>query len=118
MQTKPGGGQGGSVLVVVETSARLWFCLATAARSDAVLLSSAFKSRPFTFGAALDPALAAVALNVLEVGADDVVLDPCTGTGTLLVGAVERGATTIGLDQNLKFAFGCRANLVYNCLPF
>jgi tRNA G10 N-methylase Trm11 len=111
MQTKPGGGQGGSVLVVVETSARLWFCLATAARSDAVLLSSAFKSRPFTFGAALDPALAAVALNVLEVGADDVVLDPCTGTGTLLVGAVERGATTIGLDQNLKFAFGCRANL-------
>ena len=113
MQTKPGGGQGGSVLVVVETGTRMWLCLATLARSKAVLLSETFKSRPFTFGAALDPSLAAVALNILNVGAGDVLLDPCTGTGTILVGGVERGALAIGMDQNFKFVCGCRANLDY-----
>jgi hypothetical protein len=113
MQTKPGGGQGGSVLVVVETGTRMWLCLATLARSKALLLSETFKSRPFTFGAALDPSLAAVALNILNVGAGDVLLDPCTGTGTILVGGVERGALAIGMDQNFKFACGCRANLDY-----
>ena len=113
MQTKPGGGQSGSVLVVVETGTRMWLCLATLARSKALLLSETFTSRPFTFGAALDPSLAAVALNILNVGAGDVLLDPCTGTGTILVGGVERGALAIGMDQNFKFVCGCRANLDY-----
>ena len=114
MHTKPHGGKGGGVLVVVETKASLYLCLATQSRSTAVLLTPAvFKSRPFNFAAALDPALAAVALNKLCVGRHDVLLDPCCGTGTVLVGGIERGAQVIGCDQSFKFAVGSRANLDY-----
>jgi hypothetical protein len=75
MRTKPSGGAGGAVLVVVETKGSLYLCLATHSRSTAVLLTPAiFKSRPFNFAAALDPALAAVALNTLRVGPQDVLL--------------------------------------------
>ena len=114
MQTKPNGGAGGAVLVLVETKMSLYLCLATQSRSEAVLLTPAvFKSRPFNFAAALDPALAAVALNKLCVGSRDVLLDPCCGTGTILVGGVERGARVVGCDYSFKFASGARANLDY-----
>ena len=114
MQTKPQGGQGGAVLVVVETAGSLYLCLSTSGKSQAVLLSGEkFKSRPLNFAAALDPSLAAVALNILDVGPDDVLLDPCCGTGTILLGALERGAKTVGCDQSFKFSCGSRANLDY-----
>lgn len=45
------------------------------------------------------------------VGHRDVVLDACCGTGTILVGSLERGARTLGFDQSFKFATGTRANL-------
>jgi hypothetical protein len=78
MRTKPNGGRGGAVLVLLETRDILRLCLSTLGRSDALLLTPArFKARPFNFPAALDPVLAAAALNILEVRMDDVLLDAC-----------------------------------------
>ena len=66
MTTKPAGGRGGAVLVLLETRLSLYLCVSTLGRSTAVLLTpQTFKERPFNFPAALDPMLAAVALNVL-----------------------------------------------------
>ena len=45
------------------------------------------------------------------VGHRDVLLDACCGTGTILVGSLERGARTLGFDQSFKFSTGTRANL-------
>ena len=48
---------------------------------------------------------------MLQVGSHDLLLDPCCGTGTILVGALERGARAVGCDQAFKFSCGTRANL-------
>jgi hypothetical protein len=44
-------------------------------------LLTSFRQRDLTFAAALEPNLAAAALNILEVGPGDLLLDPCCGTG-------------------------------------
>lgn len=81
MHSKPRGGEGGAVLVLLETFEGISLGLATHSRSPSILLSSRFKERPINFAAALDPPLAAAALSMLHVGPGDVLLDPCCGTG-------------------------------------
>jgi len=108
METKPNGGEGGAVLALLETSQGICVGVSTHSRSPSVLLSQRFKKRPLNFAAALDPPLAAVALSMLSVGPSDTLLDPCCGTGTVLVGAIERGARAVGFDQAYKFASGTR----------
>ncbi len=91
-----------------------------------------WSSRPYTFSAATDPALARLALSVaLAVhrraapdactGALDPsmgvpvlkVLDPCCGSGTVLYAAAQRGLGSIGLDLNPLASDGARRNLRY-----
>lgn len=84
--------------------------------SPADAICDAWKRRPFTFEAATDPAVARVALALAGVvgnGGDDdvIVVDPCAGSGTVLLAAAALGLEAVGSDANGAFVDGARANL-------
>jgi len=69
------------------------------------------RRRPFFHPSALDPKLARLYVNLARAWAGDVVLDPFTGTGSILVEAWMLGCLPVGFDLDPFMVKGAARNL-------
>ena len=81
--------------------------------------STLWASRPYQYSAAINFAVAEIAVDLLQTLIDDnlqrwqvpTILDPTCGSGTLLAMALDRGMNVVGCDVNPKCVEGTIANL-------
>lgn len=69
------------------------------------------QERPFSRPLSMDPVLARVLVNLLEVSVGDHILDPMCGTGGILIEAGLCGIGVHGLDIDEEMVEGTRENL-------
>jgi tRNA (guanine10-N2)-dimethyltransferase len=74
------------------------------------ILSRSGGSKPFFHPSSLNVGLARVMLNIARVRRGSVVLDPFSGTGTILVEAYCLGASPIGLDLDPRMVYSSLRN--------
>jgi len=67
--------------------------------------------RPFFHPLALSPKLARLFLNLARLRANDTVLDPFCGSGSVLIEADLMGFKPIGTDKDREMLWGCAQNL-------
>ena len=70
------------------------------------------RSKPWQTSSSLPARLARALVNLVPVGARRV-LDPCCGTGSILLEAAAVGLEPIGVDWNVKMVGMSRANLAH-----
>jgi tRNA (guanine10-N2)-dimethyltransferase len=68
-------------------------------------------TRPFFHPCGLDPILARAMINLSEVSASKILMDPFCGSGSILMEAALMGFKAIGSDINLKLIKGAILNL-------
>jgi len=93
--------------LAVVTAERIWFgrCLS---ESDNMWLAHA--QRPHVTSSSLPSRLARVLVN-LVVRPGDRLLDPCCGTGTIVMSAAHSGIRAVGYDNNLRMVGATTKNL-------
>jgi tRNA (guanine10-N2)-dimethyltransferase len=67
--------------------------------------------RPFFHPTSMHPKLARALVNLAKVGRGDRILDPCCGTGGILIEAGLMGMQAIGFDIDGRMVDGCKRNL-------
>jgi len=67
--------------------------------------------RPFFHPSALHPKLARLIVNLSRVREDEILLDPCAGTGSVLIEGEQINALPVGLELSKKMVYGCLKNL-------
>ncbi|MDG6934040.1 MAG: hypothetical protein JRN68_05030 [Nitrososphaerota archaeon] len=69
------------------------------------------RARPFFHPVAIFPKFSRLMVNLSRVRKGGLFLDPCAGTGSLLLEAADMGIETIGMDVSKKMVFGFTRNL-------
>jgi len=69
------------------------------------------RKKPFFHPSAMPSKLARCMVNLARARADDMLLDPFCGTGSVLIEASFIGCRVLGLDIQRRMAAGCRRNL-------
>jgi len=69
------------------------------------------KKRPVNYPGALKPKLARLFVNLARTKANELMLDPFCGLGSILIEANVLGAKCIGVDINSKMLKGAKTNL-------
>ena len=78
----------------------------------------ALKNREHAALTAMEPEIAFLMANWARITVDSRVLDPCVGSGSLLVSAAALGATSlVGVDQNASAFVGARKDFARLSLP-
>ncbi len=70
------------------------------------------RSRPFFHPVAIYPKLARLLVNLCSIKEGEIFVDPCCGTGSLLVEAANMGMDTFGLDISKKMVYGAKKNSI------
>lgn len=93
--------------LVVLTAEKIWFgrCLS---ESDNIWL--AHNQRPYVTSSSLPARLARVLVNLVARPGDSL-LDPCCGTGTIVMSAAHSGIRAVGYDTNLRMIGATTKNL-------
>ena len=93
--------------LVVLTAEKIWFgrCLS---ESDNMWL--AHNQRPYVTSSSLPARLARVLVNLVARPGDSL-LDPCCGTGTIVMSAAYSGIRAVGYDTNLRMIGATTKNL-------
>ena len=73
------------------------------------------RKRPYMTSSALPTKLARAIVNLIAVPSDRFV-DPCCGTGTIVLEAAHMGMRVVGYDINLKMVKSTQANLAHHNL--
>jgi tRNA (guanine10-N2)-dimethyltransferase len=69
------------------------------------------RARPFFHPVAMFPKLSRLMVNLARVKSGDIFLDPCVGTGSLLLEATEMQIESLGMDVSKRMLFGASRNL-------
>jgi len=69
------------------------------------------RKKPFFHPSAMPSKLARCMVNLAHAKAEDLILDPFCGTGTLLIEATYIGCRALGVDAQMRMILGCRKNL-------
>ncbi|MFX1486126.1 MAG: THUMP domain-containing protein [Promethearchaeota archaeon] len=69
------------------------------------------RNRPYFYPGVIEPRLARAMVNLSRVTAEDVFLDPFSGTGGLLIEAGLLGCSVVGTDLDMKMVRGSIRNL-------
>jgi tRNA G10 N-methylase Trm11 len=97
------------IFYLVATKEQLWFGTITSESDRAWLKHTA---KPHTTSSSLPARLCRAVVNIIaDVG--DSLVDPCCGTGTLLLEAAHIGINVVGYDINKKMVGAARKNLDY-----
>lgn len=120
------GGEGTDYLLVA-TEQMLWFGEALPPRKRAW---GAFADKPYDLSIAIASQMARALVNLAlhptppapdaepcAAGRGCALLDPCCGSGTILIQAAAMGLRVVGFDKNLKMIRSTRGNLRYFGLP-
>lgn len=67
--------------------------------------------RPFFHPSVLHPKLARLMVNLSMIKEDQVLLDTCAGTGSILIEGEQVNAVCIGLELSKKMVYGCSRNI-------
>ncbi len=67
--------------------------------------------RPFFHPSVLHPKLARLMVNLSMVRENEVLLDTCAGTGSILIEGEQVNAISIGLELSKKMLYGCSRNI-------
>ena len=94
---------------LIITPRRFWFGLK---RSISDKQWTHFNKRPHTTSSSLPSRIARAMVN-LTVNPGDRLLDPCCGTGTILLEGANMGLQVFGCDLNLKMKEATRKNLAH-----
>jgi tRNA G10 N-methylase Trm11 len=97
------------VFYLVATPEQLWFGKITSESDRAWVKHTA---KPYTTSSSLPARLCRAVVNIIANVGDSLV-DPCCGTGTLLLEAAHIGINVVGYDINLKMVGASRKNLAY-----
>jgi len=81
-----------------------------------VLLKKA-RSRPFQRSIALKPDIARALVNLTRAKRGDLLIDPFTGTGTILLEAWDMGVLGLGVEIDYELVVGFKANVLYSKAP-
>ena len=93
--------------LVVLTAEKIWFGRLLS-ESDNVWL--AHNQRPYVTSSSLPARLARVLVNLVARPGDSL-LDPCCGTGTIVMAAAHSGIRAVGYDTNLRMVGATTKNL-------
>ena len=93
--------------LTVVTDEKIWFGKLLS-ESDGRWL--AHSKRPHVTSSSLPTRLARAIVNLIAVPGDRL-LDPCCGTGTIMVEAAQMGVTAVGYDINVRMVGATRKNL-------
>ncbi|MBC8235551.1 hypothetical protein H8E77_38880 [bacterium] len=97
------------IFYLVATTEQLWFGKITSESDRAWIKHTA---KPHTTSSSLPARLCRAVVNIIANVGDSLV-DPCCGTGTLLLEAAHIGINVVGYDINLKMVGASRKNLEY-----
>ena len=97
------------IFYLVATNEQLWFGRITSETDKAWIKHTA---KPHTTSSSLPARLCRAVVNIIANVGDSLV-DPCCGTGTLLLEAAHIGINVVGYDINLKMVGASRKNLAY-----
>ncbi|RLE65246.1 MAG: hypothetical protein DRN53_00075 [Thermoprotei archaeon] len=88
----------------------LGILMITSRRRDIIRRGSKYK--PFTHPSALDPRIARAMVNMARIYERGVLLDPFSGTGTVVVESAVIGIESIGIDIDRRMIYGSLKNVV------
>lgn len=71
------------------------------------------KEKPFFHPSAMPPKLARCMVNLTKPKTEELLFDPCCGTGSMLIEAALMGCRVLGLDIQRRMAKGSLKNLAY-----
>ena len=97
------------IFLMVVTSEKIWFGRLLS-ESDGGWVSH--QKRPYTTSSSLPTRLARAMINLIACP-DDRLLDPCCGTGTIVLEAAQMGMEAVGYDINPNMVDATRANLTH-----
>jgi len=76
------------------------------------ILKRGTKYKPFTHPSALDPRMARAMINMARVDSKSKLLDPFSGTGTVIIESALIGMESIGIDIDKRMVYGSLRNII------
>ena len=101
------------IFIGVLTSRRLVFGVKLAVNWPKPFSERRPRKKPFFHPSAMPSKLARCMINLAQARANELVLDPFCGTGSILIEATFVGCSVLGFDIQSRMIKGCRRNLDY-----